>query len=1189
MNRIALLTGVLAMAAAASAADTPAITIRTDIFQNYGSSNHFTLLLGSSEKTYVDVDCGFGEVEYEIAPALWDAENFAISGTPVDCTVSEEGEIRIYGDAGKINYIYAEGADITHVEMSACVNMEIVDLQHNNLQALDLSGFPQLTAVYLTDNPFTAETPLIIGPDHPELTILEVDIVGHLDPGFDINTYGNLMSLDAYATPSLTHLDPTGCPKLLRISVDSCPITTLDVSQNPDLMILNIEDSGISHIDVTHNPFLCELYATHRSGILNTDAKITEIDLTHNPELTELALGGNRLKSLDISANTKLVYLNASHNLLTGLDASAQTQLYEFNVSYNDMGFATLPLPQQWYGNYVYNQNPVALEKCYKEGSVIDLSSKVMREGSQTEAILYMVNPVSGAEEPLDESAYSFADGRLSLLKEVPDSVYARFTNTIFEDYPMTTSRFMIKSDANFGQPSRILTFGGFASAGDYMDLTVCLDGASAENPKPYYIDWGDGMLNEYESKGDVPARLKRSASGQASVYVPEGETLTAFRIADTELYSIDLWAATELRHLSVVNTGLYGINLGMNRCLQTLDLRGNNFAAIDLTGANGEYSKNVLSDINLSNNRLTQLTLNDRRTIKRLDLSHNSLTELGMQDFDNLEYFSISGNELTEISLAYLGNARSIDISDNQISEVVLPDEMPCLETFDVHGNRLTLATLPYFATTVDNYVYAPQAELVIPSKAPGVDLSSQCRVIDGVGTDFTWLLADGTPLPAADYSCENGATRFLNPDAGSVYCVMSNPAFPLLTGENSFRTSIVEIVGMPTRCIASFVTGQSDQEVSLSLAAAEKEGTALYIDWNGDGTGLEQYPLTDVYTIFTAYTKANAEVKVYTYSADEHITVFSITGASMKSMDASGLVDCRTFSVCGAGLKELKMPDSPTLAEIDLEGNELESFDFTQYPDLFNLSLNANNLTSVDLTPYPNLQLFHAADNQIENAAFGDNRRLWQLNLSGNKLAEIDLATLPGLENLSLSENALSAIDFSCNPQLRAIQIDRNRLTFSTLPLPQDNWLLYLYANQYPVDVKCVDGIVDLSSQAEVGDVPTLFRWYLGVPEFDDNGELQGEELYVDDEYTVANGITTFHTELSGVMCVMTNEAFPKLYLYTNLIDVTSDVLALDACRNESAEYYDLQGRRVDPERTGSGIYIERRGDRAVKKIIR
>ena len=70
------------------------------------------------------------------------------------------------------------------------------------------------------------------------------------------------MSFDAWANAGLRKLDPTGCPKLSKISIDSTPVETLDVTKNRELTILNISDTKIRNIDLSQNTYLTQFYAT---------------------------------------------------------------------------------------------------------------------------------------------------------------------------------------------------------------------------------------------------------------------------------------------------------------------------------------------------------------------------------------------------------------------------------------------------------------------------------------------------------------------------------------------------------------------------------------------------------------------------------------------------------------------------------------------------------------------------------------------------------------------------------------------------------------------------------------------------------------------------------------------------------------------------------------------------------------
>ena len=144
--------------------------------------------------------------------------------------------------------------------------------------------------------------------------------------------------------------------------------------------------------------------------------------------------------------------------------------------------------------------------------------------------------------------------------------------------------------------------------------------------------------------------------------------------------------------------------------------------------------------------------------------------------------------------------------------------------------------------------------------------------------------------------------------------------------------------------------------------------------------------------------------------------------------------------------------------------------------------------------------------------------------------------------LNQVSLSSNSLSSIDLSGQYTLKVIFLDNNRFTFKTLP--RNTFQLYTYANQAPIEISVDEnGCVDLSDQAMVNGTETTYRWFVDDPYYDEEtGELTGEELYVDDEYEVKNGVTRFMTNIDNVVCAMLNAEFPNLTLLTNHVNVTS-----------------------------------------------
>lgn len=1180
MNKIikALLAGLLPVAAMA---EEPIITIHSSAYADIGESNQFSFLIGTTEPTYLDIDMGAGLNEVEVGVANINVETGEWEGTWVPMRATAEGVIKIYGDASKIDVLVMDGAYITDIDMAQCTNLEILSMEHNVLQSLDLTPFSKLMAIYMTDNPFTAQTPLIIGGPKPSLQILEVDIVDHLDPNLNISLYPNLVVFDAYHTLGLRTIDPTGCLKLQSLSVEMTAVETIDVSKNPQLMSLNVSESRIRNLDLSNNKYLTYLMAGHASGSINTDVKMDQIDLTHNPELFYLSLTGNNLTSIDLSKNTKIQNLVLNHNQLTDLDLSANVNLYSVNVANNNMTIATLPLPESTWGEYFYSQRPMPVSRVLGVGEVLDLSSKVLREGTTTTALV-MRKPFTGQAEELDASLYSYQDGKITFQQAVADSVYVEYYNDVLNEYRQRTTMFKVKEPSEVGKPSKCVDL-NIDPSRQTFNINIGIAGATSEIPKTFIVDFGEGTQQEYTT---TTAGLDETITivtppdyrGRPTIYMPEGNDITALGLNGITIYDVGLKAATTLQQLSLTNGEMYEIDLRYNRCLEYLDLSGNNLLELSLYGIYGDYEKTVLSTLKAANNRLETLKFSTGGPIRTLDLSGNRFTELPMEEFNNVEDINISNNMLSGLlSLAYQLNSKRIDISGNPITSLRV-DKFSNLQYFNVSNTGLNFATLPLPSTISGEYVYAPLNDLQIQEKAPAVNLTSQNLVIDGVGTDYVWKKADGTVLTqGVDIDCVNGGTRFLKEDLGSIYCEMTNPAFPGLT----LKTTEVTVVGPPTNMIASFT---STEAVTGEMILRGYKNSALYIDWRGDGTEFMEYPFnTADISIYDFPAYKNATAKIYTYGDATDLKVFSLYRTPMSSVDVSKLTSLISLSIGGAGMtpQQMKLPDGNNLIELKLDGNKLTDFPFAQqYTKLQVLSLSNNAFTEFDASTLPYLTGLYMMSNKLKDIKF-NNPYIWDLQLSGNRFEKIDLTGLKSIEQISLMDNLLTDIDLKpVSKTLQEINIVGNRFTYQTLPNPSEcpSLTIMRYGLQAPLEVECVDGKVDLSSQAEVRGVGTTYTWYLGEATLDSNdGVYVGEELIEDEEYTVENGVTTFlYTFNEKVMCVMSNPLYPNLLLPTERVAV--DKASIDEVENpemkKNGGIYDLQGRRVT--KPGKGIYI-------------
>ena len=172
----------IALAAGAfgsSAADnSPIITFTTSIYEINGDANALSFRIGSSEKTTVEVDFGYGKQKVTVNPVT--VSDGAINATILSGSVNSDATVKVYGEASLIDYLDLEGCYATTADFATLTNLDVLNLNHNQLGSVNLDPFTKLTALYVSDNPFDV-APLKIGTPKPNLTILEMEAIDHLE------------------------------------------------------------------------------------------------------------------------------------------------------------------------------------------------------------------------------------------------------------------------------------------------------------------------------------------------------------------------------------------------------------------------------------------------------------------------------------------------------------------------------------------------------------------------------------------------------------------------------------------------------------------------------------------------------------------------------------------------------------------------------------------------------------------------------------------------------------------------------------------------------------------------------------------------------------------------------------------------------------------------------------------------
>lgn len=1126
----------------------PIIEFHTQLYEMHGAENSFHFYLGSGEEQYVDIDFGYGPMEYRIGKSEYDPSTESMKATVISGQVGPEGTVRVYGNAYLIDYLGIEGVYADKLEISKLVNLDVINVSHNLLGELDLTPQKRLYAVYVEDNPFDKK-PFLLGADHPDLAILEMPNIGAVDQSLKLSDYPKLQSFDAYHTVDLRVCDPTKNPELLRLSIDCTNVETLDVSQNQKLLILNISQTKITDIDLSNNLNLVQLFCSN-SGTLNSEYKLKEIDLSMLDKLQVFFGADNLFADIDISGCPELYHFTVQNNYLRTVDFSGNPDLYTVDISKNCMDFVTIPAVRPTFGEYYYYQRPFEFDRSYPEGGVLDLSSRLNRPNSITTARLIC------GEEALSSDFFTYDDGVITFNKVTPDSVYFEFNNTDFPEYGLQSSKFIVKRVEDFGKDLAVVNWQLSPSARS-INLSVGIAGATPENPKRFSLDLGDGEIVDYSATSDkLPETpivvTEKKKIGRMTLYIPEGEDLTGFSLTDSPVTAIDLTAAHSLTDLNITGCGLTDIDLLPLHRLRRINLNENDLSILDLSATDNSLSKTGLLEVYANDNQLEEFISNEMRTPTIIELANNQLSELSLFKCYTLERLVLAGNQVSAISLQDCEALSYLDVAGNELSALEIPDYTP-LQTLDVSGNRFPLSNLPV-NPDIDNYTYAPQQIWQMPEKAPNSNLSDQVVNVNGKTTEFKWYdAADDRELTSTEIEGNNGKFKFLPSVVGkTVYATWSNAAFPDFKGDAIYRSENLLAAEAPLHVIGTFTT--TEAAPANIIMRSKTPNNYVYIDWAGDGD-LEQFILNDKnYVEYPVQTYAGSDVKMYTYDDKDGISVFSLEGMKLNNADFSNMTDVQSLAIYNAGLKasQIKLPELP-LSTLNLPGNEIKGLDLSSYTDLVSLNVQECGLTEFDASPFAKLQNLVVANNALKKFNL-DNPVLWNLFATECELETIDLSKVPEMQQLFLSNNKLSTLDVSAMPKLNVLSIFGNRFTLTTLPRVLSSYSVYEYSNQALYPVKVQDGcVIDLSDQLLVGSNRTTYRWFRDANVgYAEDGSIVGDELLQGTDYTANEGVFTFITQVKDAVCVMTNIAFPNLVFLSAPVDIrgsgVDDVISED-----------------------------------------
>ncbi len=291
-------------------------------------------------------------------------------------------------------------------------------------------------------------------------------------------------------------------------------------------------------------------------------------------------------------------------------------------------------------------------------------------------------------------------------------------------------------------------------------------------------IDYGDGTLVDkiIEKSG---TNVKGAVKGtNIAIY---GDSIVYMDCRNCGLTSLDISNCTTLTELFCNSNSLTSLDLSNNKSLVHLYCGYNNLSSLDIS------NNKKLTQLSCGRNNLTSLDVSNNAFLIELLCEQNNLTSLDLSICTGLQILYCYKNNLT-----YL-NASQCSMLIYLLSA----------------NNQLSLATLPKKQSSWSHYSYAPQKNYEITKSTivgSTIDLSNQYSVDENT-TSYVWKTKSGTELTEGiDYEISDGVTTFLKTQSDSVYCEMTNDAFPDFTGDDIFKTT--------TTCVTSSATSAINEE---------------------------------------------------------------------------------------------------------------------------------------------------------------------------------------------------------------------------------------------------------------------------------------------------------------------------------------------------------------------------------------
>ncbi|QOG02970.1 T9SS type A sorting domain-containing protein [Flavobacterium sp. MDT1-60] len=835
----------------------------------------------------------------------------------------------------------------------------------------------------------------------------------------------------------ITAVDVSKNTLLKSLSVGMNKITAIDVSANTALTLFSVAGNQLTTIDVTKNTAL-ETLALDMN-------KLSTVDVSQNTKLKTLYLSINALTSVDISKNTDLTYLYVSSNKLSTVDISKNTALEYLDISSNQL--STIDVTQNVNLNYarVYSNTLTTL----------DVTKNTL---------LKNLNCSNNKLSTLDVSKNTVLtdlDANTNLIAALNVSNNLSLAYLDLYGNPITSIDVTKNTALNYLSVSgtKITTLD--LSKNVNLKTLYCpnnkLTNVNLKNGKNTLLTTVSFLLNP-----DLKCILVDDANYSAANWKNKDVT-SYYSNIDCSLttYIADSTFEDKLIALGIDTDGKNGVVLTANiKTITSLDV--SNSSIKDLTGIEGFTA---LTNLNSSNNALTNLDLSKNAALNTLNTSNNaSLTCIKVADVvlsnnwtvtkDAIASFSLDCRPYTQIpdlnfekKLIALGidtdgengkiltssisSLTSLSIANSAISDLTGIADFKALKTLTVSRNNLKSLDISKNSSLTNLNCDSNQLKNIDISKNVSLyTFSASNNLLTNLditkNTDLSYLTISNNNLTTIDLSKN---LKMWNLD------INSNALTALDVSKNiqlySLRCYFNQITTLDLSKNVALNEMLANNNKLVNVNIKNGKNTLLLAANNGGVRFMSNPNLTCIQVDDVNYSNTNwknqkdASAVYSTDACPVNIAYTLIPDANFENkLIALGIdKDGKNGKVATASISSLTTVNVSNSGIADLTGIE-------DFASLNSLDCSKNQLTGIVLYSNKALTSLNCSNNQLSDINTTVNTLLAVLNFSSNNILTFDASKNLQLTALSASFNKLNTLDVSKNTALKQLDCAGNNM---------------------------------------------------------------------------------------------------------------------------------------------------------------